>query len=55
MYRTVEDHRHLPGWACLIERISPGEETIRFPFHGTRVEAEAEANRLTSLLSTRKA
>jgi hypothetical protein len=53
IYRTVEDLRGLRGWTRFIERVQPGEETIRFAFKGTEQEAEAEAARLTSLLSTR--
>ncbi len=53
IYRTVEDLRGLRGWTRFIERVQPGEETIRFAFKGTAQEAEAEAAGLTSLLSTR--
>jgi hypothetical protein len=53
LYRAVEDPNGLPGWACYIERVSPGQETIRFLFRGTKAEAEAEAARLNKLLSKR--
>jgi hypothetical protein len=53
LYRTVEDMRGLRKWTRFIERVSPGQETIQFAFKGTKEEAEAEAARLTSLLSTR--
>jgi hypothetical protein len=53
IYRTVEDMRGLRRWTRLIERVSPGQETIQFAFKGTKEEAEAEAVRLTKLLSTR--
>jgi hypothetical protein len=53
IYRTVADTRGLRGWTRAIERVSPGQETIQFAFKGTEEEAEAEAARLTRLLSTR--
>jgi hypothetical protein len=53
LFRTVEDMRGLRGWTRFIERVQSGEETIQLAVKGTEEEAEAEAARLTKLLSTR--
>jgi hypothetical protein len=49
IYRLVEDLRITPGSKWAIERIAPGQETIRLVFIGSREEAMTETARLNAM------
>ena len=54
-YRVVEDLHKLSGRECAIERIEDDLEPVRFPFDGTREEAEAVVRKLSDLMKRKEA